>query len=191
MWFKSKYERAFATNDATYQLIYGDRAQTANVLGNPDFIKAWFASDHFNRVTTIIGNEALAGDIPSIKQMIWLGDQVYQNVPNMTQDAAERAQLQIEASKERIRFCELAISKGLDDRSYQAMGSYARLYALVGAQTGSASSTEIGDILAGIIRNAKIYLASPKADPDYVQEVRDALAHYSEKADFHGAFVSR
>jgi hypothetical protein len=188
MWFKSKFEKAFATKDATYQLIYGDRAQTANVLGNEDFIRAWFASDHLNRVTTIIGNEALAGDIPSIKQMIWLGEQVYQNVPNTTQNAADRVKLQIEASKERIRFCELAISKGLEDRSYQAMGSYARLYALVGAQPGSAFSKEIGDILDGIIRNAKIYLASPKADPEYVQDVRDALSHYSEVAELHGAF---
>lgn len=186
MWFKNKYEKAFASKDATHQLIYGNRAQTASVLGNADFLKAWFASDHFDSVTYIIGKEALDGDIPSIKQMIWLGDQVYQNAGNVTRNATEKRSLQIQASKERIRFCELAISKGLKDRAYQAMGSYYRLYALLGAKSGSAFSREINDIVDGIIRNARIYLACRNPDPEYIKEVKDALAHYSELAELYG-----
>ncbi|MBJ6987284.1 hypothetical protein [Devosia sp. MC521] len=187
MWIKNKYEKAFATKDGTHQLIYGNRTEIANVLGDDKFLKAWFASDHFDSVASVIGTEALRGDIPSIKQMIWLNEQVYQNAPNVTRSEAEKVSLQVHASKERIRFCEMAIAKGLDDRSYQAMGSYHNLYVLLGGQPGSAFSKGVTEAVEGIIRHAKIYLGSKNADPEYLDDVREALAYYSNISALHRA----
>ena len=71
MWFKSKYERAFATNDATYQLIYGDRAQTAKRE-----VRLLSRFTGANPTVPIVGVPSLPFDVSDLEALRVIADQL-------------------------------------------------------------------------------------------------------------------
>jgi len=171
---KPNYESIFASPEDTKKLIYGGRRKTADVLGNQDFIDAWLSSRHQKQVTSLIRIEALNGDIPSIKQMIWLGDIFYRDMANIP-DATKRTQLQTFALAERIVFCEKAIGLGMTEKSYPAMMSCANLYHLSSKSfTDDASRKAI----SGAVRHAKLFLTLDCDDSGMIDDAKLVLRDF-------------
>ena len=186
---KPDYEAIFVSDDATQKLIYGDRAKTSKVLGDEAFVASWLASRHMSRVSNLIRREALKGDIPSIKQMIWLGDFIYRDSASMP-DATTRTAYQKSVLQERILFCEKAISLGMPEKSYQAMMSCANLYALVESSV-DVTDEIIQSTLSGIIRNAKLFLSIGVDDPGLIEDANNALAKFEPLANEMSALVKK
>lgn len=186
---KPDYEAIFVSDDATQKLIYGDRSKTSKVLGDEAFVDAWLASRHMSRVSNLIRREALKGDIPSIKQMIWLGDVIYRDSASMP-DATRRAAYQKSVLQERILFCEKAISLGMPEKSYQAMVSSANLYTLMGSSV-AVTDELIQSTLSGIIRNAKLFLSIGCDDPGLIEDANNVLAKFEPLANVMSALVKK
>lgn len=186
---KPNYEAVFASPEETRQLIYGDKSKTADVLGNQDFINAWLSSRNMPQISALIRSEALKGDVPSIKQMIWLADIYYGNSKNIP-DAQQRIAIQKSALSERILFCEKAIGLGMAEKSYPAMISCANLYSLLESGGASVTDSATREALNGAVRNASLFLSSGYADPDLIQDAKDVLAQFAPLAKIMNAFNS-
>lgn len=77
---KKDYEIIFKNPKAVSQLLYSDRTKTSKILGDEEFINAWLSSEIQQEVYLLIRQEAIDGDVPSLKQMVWYLDMMYQNI---------------------------------------------------------------------------------------------------------------
>jgi hypothetical protein len=127
---RPNFENIFADSSKIHKFIYGDRARTSTILGEKGFINAWLSSKNSWHVTTVIADEALKGDVPSLKQMIWLCEIYFNDVENIAMDSSKRLLLKTNYMQDRVVFCQKAIERGLKDQSYYAMASSVRLYIL-------------------------------------------------------------
>ena len=186
---KQDYSSIFSSPTATYELIYGDRSKTSGVLGNQAFIDAWLSSPNMVRVSSIIRKEAISGDIPSVKQMIWLSELYYRDSARIS-DATARSAIQKSALTERIIFCEKAIALGMKDRAYQAMVSCSNLYSLLEAGGAPIGDQEAREALNGIVRNSKLFLESGYNDPELTEDAESLLKHFEPLARIMNAVAS-
>ncbi|WP_318370759.1 hypothetical protein [Enterobacter sp.] len=176
---KVDYEKIFSSAADTRQYIYSDRSKTVSILGDNDFIDAWLSSKNIGIVTQVIREEAIKNNLPSIKQMIWLYSLYFQNVENFASTKNEQTQLQITFLKERVLFCERAINLGLTGQSYYAMISSANLYSILAGLGSNISDTDAINALNGIIKFAKIFLASGENDQELIDDANALLKKYS------------
>jgi hypothetical protein len=172
---KPNYEAIFSSQSEIRKFIYGDRAKTSAVLGDRGFMKAWLGSKSFPQVTALIGEEASKGDIPSLKQMIWLCNFGFEEVDNRTRDTNLRLQMKTGFLQERVMYCQKAIEHGMD-QSYYAMASSAKLYLL-------RSNLPIDDpitleALANIVKYAKHFIAYGSGERELVEDANGALEYY-------------
>jgi len=175
---KVDYEKIFSSATDTRQYIYSDSSKTVSILGDNDFIEAWLASKNIGNVTQVIREEAIKNNIPSIKQMIWLNSLYFQNVENFASTKNEQTQLQIVFLKERILFCERAVGLGLTEQSYYAMISSANLYSILAGLGSKVSDIDALNALKGIIKYAKIFLASGENDKELIEDAKALLKQY-------------
>jgi hypothetical protein len=176
---RPNFETIFSSQSETWKYIYGDRAKTSSVLGDQGFIKAWLASKSFPQVTAVIGEEALKGDIPSLKQMIWFCNIAFEDVDNRTRDNNLRLQMKTGFLQERVMYCQKAIEQG-EDQSYYAMTSSARLFLL-------RANLPIDDpitleALGNIVKYAKLLIASDCDQRELVEDAKRALEYYGPQA---------
>lgn len=179
--FKGKvdYEKLFASANETHHYIYGNRSKTAKILGDDRFIEAWLDSKNIAAVTTIIKNEALKGDIPSLKQMIWLNDLYFKDADNLIIDLSQKLKIKVESLKERIMFCEKAIRCGLKDQSYPAMISCTNLYSILAPQQNNMTDETTRFALNGIVKYARLFIESGYDDPELIRDAKMLLKQYT------------
>ncbi|XBS68129.1 hypothetical protein ABK905_14835 [Acerihabitans sp. KWT182] len=185
---KPNYEQLFSSASDIHQHIYGNKTRTADILGNEEFIEAWLASKHISLVTSVIKQEALKGDIPSLKQMIWLNDIYYNNADNLTENKSQQQKIKIDSLKDRILFCERAIALGLTDQSYYAMTSCAKLYALLAPRQTDLADETTKNALNGIVNHARRFIASGYDDPELIDDAKRLLAQFAPIAALTDAF---
>jgi len=177
------YEALFSSRKDTHRYIYGDRKKTVEILGGEDFIEAWLDSKHTGQVSAIISQEAMAGDVPSLKQMIWLCDLCYNDAENITRDRAEQTKRKKHFMQERISFCQKAIELGLMEHSYTAMASCAKIVQL----NDSLDDAATRDALRGAVRYAKMFLESRNTDPGLIEDAKGVLERYGRMDELFGA----
>ncbi|RZN98123.1 hypothetical protein EKG40_31430 [Pseudomonas moorei] len=176
--FKVNYEKFFSSADETHRYIYGDRSRTAEILGNEKFIEAWLSSRNVAVVSTVIRDEALNGDIPSLKQMIWVSDLYFRDAENLTKNTTEQLNLKTAFLQDRIMFCEKAISLGLIDHAYHAMVSCANLYAILAPKQNNITDASTRSALNGIIKYARHFIESGYDDPELISDAKELLKQY-------------
>lgn len=182
--FRSKlnYEEIFSSQEKTRKFIYEDKSKTSSILGDNAFIEAWLDSRNVGQVTAVIEHEAMKGDIPSLKQMIWLSDAYFEDARNIFKDKNQLLEMQTMYLQDRIRYCEKAIEFGLKDQSYYALVSSVKLYELYKkiplSNEGSIAPKALGDI----IKFANILIASGIKEPELIQDAKGAIAHYGQMA---------
>ncbi|WP_299913375.1 hypothetical protein [uncultured Paracoccus sp.] len=181
MFFKKKprYEAIFSSPEATHKYLYEDRRKTADILGDDDFVSAWLDSKNRQEISTVIRKEALKGDVPSIKQMIWLANLYYNDSDNIPVSPAERDKIKKATLKDVVFFSEKAVSMGLEDRAYQAMVAHFELYGILSSQKKSISDPEIISSINGIVRNAKTFASSGYDDPDLIDDAKSLIERFS------------
>lgn len=176
---KTDFEKIFSSSEETYKYIYGDRSKTVGILGNDKFIKAWINSEKIESVSAVIRREALKGDVPSLKQMIWLADLYFQNSENLSQDKSQQMRIKLESLEDRIMLCEKAINLGLKDHSYYAMVSCVNLYSILAPQQKTVTDERTRRALDGIVKHAKLFIGSGYNDPQLMSDARDVLNQYA------------
>ena len=184
---KVDYAKIFSSADGTYRHIYGDKSKTVEILGDEVFIEAWLSSRNVAVVTEVIRNEALKGDIPSLKQMIWVSDIYFRDAENLTRDKNEQISLKVAFLKDRIIFCEKAISLGLKDQAYSAMVSCANLYAILAPQQKNITDTSTRSALNGIVKHARQFIESGYGDPELIGDAKKLLSQYAPVAKLSNA----
>jgi hypothetical protein len=173
------FEKIFSDSSKTHKFIYGDRAETSTILGDKGFINAWLSSKNSWQVTTIIVDEALKGNIPSLKQMIWLSDIYFNDVDNIAMDSSKRLLLKTNYMQDRVMFCQKAIDRGLKDQSYYAMTSSVKLYLLYSQLPNSMDNPIIREALSGIVKYARLFIDSGSEERELIEDAKLALRTYS------------
>jgi hypothetical protein len=177
---RPNFETIFSSQSETRKYIYGDRGKTSAVLGDQGFIEAWLASKSFPQVTAVIGEEALKGDIPSLKQMIWFCSIAFEDVDNRTRDNNLRLQMKTGFLQQRVMYCQKAIEHGEEDQSYYAMTSSAKLYLL---RSNLAIDDPITlEALGNIVKYAKHFIAFGSDERELVEDAKRALEYYGPQA---------
>jgi hypothetical protein len=148
------------------------------VLGDEDFIHSWLSHKNTAEVTAVITGEAMKGDIPSLKQMIWLCELYFNNAEEITRDANKLLQLKTTYMQERVKYCQKAIECGLESQSYYAMTSSAKLYLLRWKLPNSMNDPIVRKALADIIKYAKLFIASDSDEHELIEDAKTALEHY-------------
>jgi hypothetical protein len=188
---KVDYKKIFSSANDIHQYIYGNRSKTVEIFENEKFIEAWLASKNTAEVTTIIRNEAIKGDIPSIKQMIWLSDLCFKNAENLTRDRNQQLRIKIDFLTDRIMFCERAIDLGLRDESYPAMCSCVNLYSILAPLQSSISDETIKNALNGVVKHANMCIKLDHVDPDLINHAKELLKQYAPIAKLTSALNAR
>ena len=179
---KPDFDKLFSSQSEIRNYIYKDRSKTSTILGDDEFINAWLSSKNVGQVTAVINDEALKGDVPSIKQMIWLCDIYFEDAEKNARDGRELLAIKTQYMKDRVMFCQKAIDRGLKDQSYYAMTSSARLFNLRSALPNSENDPITRDALMGIIKYAKLFIESGSHERDLIADAKGALEHYSPLA---------
>lgn len=175
---KPDLEKIFCSKSDITNYIYGDRKRTSEILGDNSFINAWLSSRNVGNVTAVITNQALAGDIPSLKQMIWLCEVYFGDVENRTKDANQALIMKTKYMQDRVMFCQKTIECGLKEQSYYAMTSSAKLYLLRSNLPDSIDDKITRDALAGILKYANIFIECGNQDGDLIEDAKSAINHY-------------
>lgn len=188
--FRSKhnFEAIFSSLPETHKYIYGNKSKTSSILGDESFIESWLSSKYVGQVTAIIKSEALKGDIPSLKQMIWLCELYFNAAENNARDADQLLAMKTKYMQDRVDYCQKAIECGLKDQAYYAMTSSAKLYLLRSKLPGSMEDPITRDALASIIKYAKIFIGSGSAERELIDDAKGALEHYGLLAQVMKAF---
>lgn len=179
--FKKKvsYEEIFSDIAKTYKYIYQDPSKTSKILGDEEFIKAWLTSPMCQNVTMVIRSQASKGDIPSIKQMIWVAELLYNAVDGQPISNKEAFDQKVYLLKERIKFCDKAIELGLN-QCYYAMVSCERLYSILPDSEKKLDnmSDEAKYALNGIVDHAGQVLLLKGEDPGLHDDANTLLKKY-------------
>lgn len=185
---KPNYEKIFSSTSSTFDHLYSDRSKTASILGDEGFLDAWLESPNVGQITGVIRGEAIKGDLPSIKQMIWVSDLYFRNADSFSSSPDERKEMKTHFLQERILFAEKAVSLGLRDRSYQAMIASVNLYRLISGPSSKPTDVDIRTALNGIITNANTYLSLKEDDEGMNEDARNVLEEFGKYVDIINAF---
>lgn len=175
---KPDFEKIFSSHSAIEEFIYGDKNKTSTILGDSEFVDAWLSSRNSGKVSAVINEKALSGDIPSLKQMIWLCEVYYDGAESLTKDSSQIIELKTKCMQDRVMFCEKAINSGLKDQSYYAMTSSAKLYLLRFGLPGSLNDQITRNALSDIVRYAKMFVDSGSREQELIADAKSAIKHY-------------
>ena len=115
---KKDYEIIFKNPKAVYQLLFSDRTKTSKILGDEEFINAWLSSEIQQEVYLLIRQEAIDGDVPSLKQMVWYLDMMYQNILSIQMDDRQKFRDIVSVLGDRLFFCNQLTAKGIPQHYY-------------------------------------------------------------------------
>lgn len=169
---KPDYNKIFSTKETLFQHIYGNRGKTEDIIQSREFLEALSASPNAQLVDSVISEEAVKGDIPSLTYMMRLIqlhlEGLEQNVP-----PAARIDARIQITADMRRYADVAISKGdKQNPAFYAVTSSVFLYnaltqngarPLDGAMPPRQKSALV-DAISSIIKHGKIYISTNPAD---------------------------
>ena len=186
MFFKKKinYNKEFESRDSIFSFLYGDRSRTATILGDENFLAAWHASPNASLIEGVMKAEAEKGDLPSIKQMIWLYNIYFQNARDLSSDTSTVKKIQIKSLEDRAKFCLMAVELGERQASYQAMRSYQNLYSIYMSSGMVLDDLKVKVAILGICSFAEQFLDSGYGDEELIQDAKDALKEHRVMAMF-------
>ena len=185
--FKARkdYRKICSNPDLVRKILYSDRRETAKILGDESFINAWLDSDSQHEITMLIRKEAMDGDIPSLKQMVWFLGYLYDDLVNSGLDKNRKSQFLIGQLEERIYFCNQLTLKGFS-QSYYAMISCYRLYKVLYELKEPGNIAKTRDTLNEMVRHAEAVIRMGKDHPDFDGDagfIQDAKNMLSEGKD--------
>lgn len=183
---RKNYSHICSNPNQVYELLYGDRHETAKILGDEAFIDAWLDSDKQQEITMLIRKEAVNGDVPSLKQMIWLLGIMYEDILQSNLGEKEKSQALIGQLEERISFCNQLISKGVPQHYYAMISSH-RLYKILYSLKGSSNLIKARNTLNEIVQHAEAVIKMGKDHPDFDGElgfIQDAEMMISDSKKF-------
>ncbi|HCF59676.1 MAG TPA: hypothetical protein DFS52_16985 [Myxococcales bacterium] len=179
---KPNYRKIFSSPIDTHKYLYSERSKTAELLGDESFIEAWLESENRWAVMKVILAEAAKGDIPSIKQMIWYFDVLFQS-PSTSEEG------KVMALQTRIELCEAAVTMGLKEFSYKAMVSCSNLFSIAVQGQTPPSDQMAKQAINGAIRHANLFLKSGYEDPELINDARQILKSLTVHAQAINALV--
>ena len=182
---RRNYKQICSDPNLVHKILYIDRRETAKILGDETFISAWLDSDKQRDITMLIRKEAMDGDIPSLKQMVWLLGMLYEEILHSNLDKKTKSQALIGQLEERIAFCNQLTLKGFP-QSYYAMISCHRLYQVLHDLKEPGSITKTRDTLNQMVQHAEAVIKMGKDHPDFDGDagfIQDATNMLSEGKD--------
>jgi hypothetical protein len=180
---ENKYESIFESEDSTYNHIYKDRSKTALILGDEEFINAWLGSPNQARVSSVIAREAERGDIPSIKQMIWLSQMMLQDMQANSRPVNIDAQTS--CLKGCLHFCAVGEKFGMN-YAYYMMGSFINLYQIYMSRKGIVDDAEISQTLKAAVSCANRILEEEHLANDLYDDPQGTLRDARSIVDQYG-----
>lgn len=162
---KKDYKKICKSPEDVYHLLYSDRRKTSEILGNDEFISAWLDGDKQREISMIIRKEAIAGDIPSLKQMVWLLGIMHQEVSGARMAKEQKLTAVAGILEERIKFCNSLIDQGLVQQHYYAMISCHNLYRALYDQNESGTIQKTRDVLNEMVEHAQAIIRMGKDHP--------------------------
>ena len=163
---KKDYNKICQDPNAVYNLLYADRAKTSEILGDTGFIDAWLGSDKQREITLVIRKEAIGGDVPSLKQMVWHLDNMYQEVSSARIAKNHKLEAFVEILGERINYCNQLIARGVPQH-YTAMVSLHKLYKALYEMSKPGSLEKSRDTLNEMFRHAQAVINMGKNHPTF------------------------
>lgn len=143
---KRDYRKICQDPKAVYNLLYSDRSKTSEILDDGEFIDAWLNGDKQREITMIIRKEAINGDMPSLKQMVWFLGTLYQEISVAGIEKNEKLTALIGLLTERITYCKKLIALG-DPQHYYAMVSSFNLFKAMYARNEPGNLDKVRDVL--------------------------------------------
>lgn len=167
---KNKYKKICQDPNAVASLLYADRKKTSEILGDEDFITAWLGSDRQQEITLIIKKEADAGDVPSLKQMVWLLGNMHQEISAAKIPKDQKLAALVGVLSERVKFCNKLISKGIP-QNYYAMISLHHMYSAQREMNTTGNLQKTRDTLNEMVFHAQAVIRMGKDHPAFDGDV--------------------
>ncbi|SFD20822.1 hypothetical protein [Tropicimonas isoalkanivorans] len=183
---KKDYKKICQDPAAVAKLLYTDRSKTAEILGDSDFIGAWLDSENQREITMIIRKQAIAGDVPSLKQMVWLLGNMHQEISQAEIPKEKKLEALIGLLSERINYCDKLISKGVPQH-YYAMISLHHLYRALHELSKPGTLEKTRDTLNEMVKHAHAVVEMGKDHPTFDGDsgfIEDAKNILREGDDF-------
>jgi len=163
---KRNYKKVCQDPQAVFNLLYADRAKTSEILGDEDFVSAWLDSEKQREITMAIRKEAIGGDVPSLKQMVWLLGNMEQEISSARIDNKQKLEALIGIFGERAGFCNQLISKGVPEH-YRAMISLQKLYKALYELSKAGTLEKTRDTLNEMVEHAQAVMKMGKNHPTF------------------------
>ena len=183
---KKNYTKICQDPKAVANLLYADRRITSESLGDEDFISAWLGSDKQREITLVIRKEAIAGDVPSLKQMVWLLGNMQQEISAAGIPKEQKLELLVGILSERVDFCNKLISRGVPQH-YYAMISLHHLYSALREMNKTGTLQKTRDTLNEMVAHAQAVIDMGKDHPSFDGDagfIEDAKNILREGDDF-------
>ena len=163
---KKDYKKICQDPKSVFNLLYADRAKTSEILGDTDFIDAWLGSENQSAITLIIRKEAIGGDVPSLKQMVWMLGTMYQEVSGAKIEKNQKLDALVQILDERIRYCNQLIARGVPQH-YYAMVSSHNLHKALYELSRPGTLAKSRDALNEMVKHAQAVIKMGKNHPAF------------------------
>ncbi len=189
---KTDYEKICEDPSSVFKLLYGDRAKTSEILDDGDFISAWMNSGKQRDITLVIRREAIAGDVPSLKQMVWFLEKMYQEISSASIEKKRKLETLIAILGERVGHCNRLIANGIPYH-YQAMVSSHNLYRALSELGKPGTIEKTRDTLNAIVEHAQAVIKMGKShsafdgDAGFIADAESALHDVDDYRKFLNA----
>lgn len=163
---KKNYKKICQDPKAVFSLLYTDRTKTSEILGDTEFIDAWLGSEKQREITLVIRKEAIGGDVPSLKQMVWQLGNMYQEVSSARTAKNQKLEAFVEILGERITYCNQLIARGVPQH-YYAMVSLHNLYKALHELSKPGTLEKTRDTLNEMVKHAQAVVKMGKNHPTF------------------------
>lgn len=163
---KNNYKNICQDPKAVFNLLYANRSKTSDILGDDDFITAWLDGEKQQEITMIIRKEAIGGDVPSLKQMVWFLGMMHQEVSSAGIEKQQKLEAIIGILGERISYCNKLTSIG-NPQHYYAMVSLHNLYKALHELNRPGMLVKTRDTLNEMVEHAQAVIKMGKDHPSF------------------------
>ncbi|MCX7567141.1 hypothetical protein OS189_12380 [Sulfitobacter sp. F26169L] len=163
---KNDYQKICQDPKAVYNLLYANRTKTSDILGDGDFISAWLDGEKQQEITMIIRREAINGDVPSLKQMVWFLGIMHQEITAASIEKQQKLEATIGILGERVNYCNQLTSKG-NPQHYYAMVSLQNLYKAMRELNKPGTLVKTRDTLNEMVEHAQAVIKMGKNHPAF------------------------
>lgn len=177
---KKDYKKLCQDPKAVANLLYKDRTKTSEILGDEEFISAWLDSENQQEIIMAIRKEAIAGDVPSLKHMVWYLPYIQEKILAAKIPKTQKHVELVDLLSERVAYCNKLISKGIPQH-YYAMMSLHHLYKALGEQVDPSTAQKTLKTLNEMVEHAQAVIemgkdhASFDGDAGFIDDAKSIL----------------